>query len=124
MHQITRRIRRAAAVGVALASRCGMMPTLDAGAATTSTSAPACGHPVLVLAAMPLELYPLLRRASANPVKVVRVNDRTFYVGRLAGNDVVLAMTGIGLVNAAQTATAAFEHFRCRFRGAVFSGVA
>ena len=31
---------------------------------------------------------------------------------------------GIGLVNAAETATAAFEHFRCPFRGAVFSGVA
>src|SRR5207237_7767288 len=28
------------------------------------------------------------------------------------------------LVNAEQTATAAFEHFRCSFAGAVFSGVA
>jgi nucleoside phosphorylase len=123
MHQITRRIRRAAAVGVVLASLCGMMTTLDAGAAT-STSAPACGNPVLVLAAMPLELYPLLQRAQVDPADVVHVDDRTFYVGRLAGNDVVLAMTGIGLANATETATAAFEHFRCPFRGAVFSGVA
>lgn len=51
---------------------------------------------------------------------VVHVDDRTFYVGRLAGNDVVLAMTGIGLANATETATAAFEHFRCPFRGAVY----
>jgi nucleoside phosphorylase len=77
-----------------------------------------------VLSAMPLELYPLIHAASVDPANTVRVNDRTFYVGRLAGNDVVLAMTGIGLVNAAETATAAFEHFRCHFRGAVFSGVA
>jgi nucleoside phosphorylase len=73
---------------------------------------------------MPLELYPLIRQASVDPANIVHINDRTFYVGRLAGNDVVLAMTGIGLVNAAETATAAFEHFRCPFTGAVFSGVA
>jgi nucleoside phosphorylase len=85
---------------------------------------PACGRRVLVLTAMPLELNPLVSKATLDPRKTVRVNDRTFYVGRLAGNDVVLAMTGIGLVNAEQTATAAFEHFRCRFTAAVFSGVA
>lgn len=73
---------------------------------------------------MPLELYPLLHQASVDPANVVHINDRTFYVGRLAGNDVVLAMTGIGMVNAAETATAAFEHFRCKFTGVVFSGVA
>ena len=124
MHRTVSRSRRAAAVFVVLASLCGVMTSLDAGAATSATSAPACGRPVLVLAAMPLELYPLLQRASVDPANVVRVDDRTFYVGRLAGNDVVLAMTGIGLANAAETATAAFEHFRCPFRGAVFSGVA
>jgi nucleoside phosphorylase len=73
---------------------------------------------------MPLELNPLVAAAELDPTKTVRVDDKTFYVGRLAGNDVVLAMTGIGLVNAENTATAAFEHFTCRFRGALFSGVA
>ena len=115
------RTRRALIVGVVLASLWGLMSSAAVGA---TASAPPCGHPVLVLAAMPLELYPLLRSASVNPADIVHVNDRTFYVGRLAGNDVVLAMTGIGLVNATETATAAFEHFRCPFRGAIFSGVA
>ena len=118
------RTQRALAVAVVLASLCGLMTPTDVGAATSTTAAPPCGHRVLVLAAMPLELYPLLRRASIDPSHIVRINDRTFYVGRLAGNDVVLAMTGIGLVNAAETATAAFKHFRCPFTGAVFSGVA
>src|SRR5438067_9487867 len=85
---------------------------------------PPCVHRVLVLSAMPLELNPLVRQAALDPHGTVRVNGRTFYSGRLAGNDVVLAMTGIGLVNAEQTATTAFEHFRCTFTGAVFSGVA
>ena len=118
------RVRRVAAFVVVLAVLGAVMQTEDAGAAASKTSTPPCGHPVLVLSAMPLELYPLLRAASVDPANTVRVDDRTFYVGRLAGNDVVLAMTGIGLANAAETATAAFEHFRCRFTGAVFSGVA
>jgi nucleoside phosphorylase len=118
------RLRRAVAIAIAvgLASVSGAMSTTSAGAAPAPT--PPCGHPILVLAAMPLELYPLIQRASVDPADVVHVNDRTFYVGRLGGNDVVMAMTGIGLVNAAETATAAFEHFRCKFTGAVFSGVA
>lgn len=124
MQPKARRTRRAVAVVVLVASVCSVMSAADVGAATAATPAPACGHPVLVLAAMPLELYPLIQRASVDPAHVVHVNDRTFYVGRLAANDVVLAMTGIGLVNAAETATAAFEHFRCPFSGAVFSGVA
>jgi nucleoside phosphorylase len=85
---------------------------------------PACVHPVLVLSAMPLELNPLAAKATLDPAKRVQIDGRRFYVGRLAGNDVVLAMTGIGPANAAQTATAAFAHFRCTFSAAVFSGVA
>src|SRR5438128_11163792 len=104
--------RRAVAAVVVLGALCGAMSTTDVGAAT---AAPACGRPVLVLTAMPLELYPLLRSAVVDPADTVRIDVRTFYVGRLAGNDVVLAMTGVGLVNAAETATAAFEHFRCPF---------
>src|SRR6478672_1639762 len=116
--------RRLGAIVIALASLCGVMSTTDVAAVTPTASPPLCRHPTLVLAAMPLELYPLLRQASVDPADIVRVNDRTFYPGRLAGNDVVLAMTGIGLVNAEATARTAFEHFRCPFRAAVFSGVA
>jgi hypothetical protein len=111
--------RRVGAIVVVLASLCGVTATTDVAAATLTMPPPACQHPTLVLAAMPLELYPLLRQASVDPADIVRVNDRTFYPGRLAGNDVVLAMTGIGLVNAEETATAAFEHFQCPFRAAV-----
>jgi nucleoside phosphorylase len=90
--------------------------------ATTGTAAPRCGPRVLVLGAMPLELNPLVEAATIE--RTTEVDGRTFYGGRLAGRDVVLAMTGIGLVNAAETATAAFEHSRCPFTAAVFSGVA
>src|SRR4051794_38148092 len=84
----------------------------------------ACSHRVLVLSAMPLELNPLVAKARLDRSRTARVADRTFYPGRLAAQDVVLAMTGIGLVNAQQTADAAFAHYRCGFRAAVFSGVA
>jgi nucleoside phosphorylase len=83
-----------------------------------------CGHRVLILSALPLELSPLVAEAAIKPADTVHTNGRTFYVGRLAGNDVVLALTGIGPVNAEQTSTAAFEYFRCSFAATVFSGVA
>ena len=83
-----------------------------------------CVHRVLILSALPLELSPLVAKAAIKPADTVHTNGRTFYVGRLAGNDVVLALTGIGPVNAEQTSTAAFEQFRCSFAATVFSGVA
>jgi len=85
---------------------------------------PACSHPVLVLSAMPLELSPIVRAAQLDPAATVELDGRRFYQGTLAGNDVVLAITGIGMGNATKTATTAFEHFRCSFKAAVFSGVA
>ena len=85
---------------------------------------PACGQPVLVLSAMPLELSPLAAAARLDPARTVRVDGRVFYVGTLAGTPVVLAMTRIGVVNAAQTTTDAFRSFACPFRAVVFSGVA
>jgi len=84
----------------------------------------ACSHPVLVLTAMPLELNPLTAKAALDTSRTERVEDRTFYAGRLAGNDVVLAMTGIGVANAEQTAKLALSHFGCRVAAVVFSGVA
>ena len=86
--------------------------------------APACKQRVLVVAAMPLELNPLVSRARLDESRTVRVGDRTFYAGRLAGRDVVLAMTGIGIANATQTTDAAFAHYRCGFAATMFSGVA
>lgn len=108
---------RAGRAGLALALLVGaLVPSVaDAGPRP-------CGHRVLVLSAMPLELNPLV--AQANLERTVRVDGRTFYLGRLAGVDVALALTGIGPVNATETATAAFEHLGCSFDAAVFSGVA
>ena len=116
----TRRGRRALTIVAFVALTAVAVPM----AAQAKASKGGCTHPVLVLSAMPLELNPLLAAADLDPTNVVRVDNRTFYGGKLAGNDVVLALTGIGLVNAEQTATAAFEHFRCSFKAAVFSGVA
>jgi nucleoside phosphorylase len=71
---------------------------------------------------MPLELDPLVKATTITQTS--EIDGRTFYGGRLAGRDVVLAMSGIGPVNARETATAAVEHSRCPFTSAVFSGVA
>jgi len=118
-----RSVRGAAIVAIVVA----VLSATGSGGAGASSSGPAangCKQPVLVLSAMPLELYPLLQHAQVEAADVVRIDGRVFYPGTLAGNDVVLAMTGIGLANAAATARTAFEHFRCPFRAAVFSGVA
>ena len=117
-----RRSRRWLALAVVLAIGGGVFAT-DALAALPS-GGPPCVHRVLVVSAMPLELNPLVAKAKLDPNATVHVNDRTFYVGQLAGNEVVLAITGIGLRNAEETTRAAFEHFRCSFKAAVFSGVA
>lgn len=90
--------------------------------AASAAAAPRCDRRTLVLSAMPLELNPLVRAATIT--HTTDVEGRTFYDTRLAGRDVVLAMTGIGPVNAAETAATAIAHSRCRFSAAVFSGVA
>lgn len=81
-----------------------------------------CHARALVLSAMPLELNPLVAQASLG--RTQRVEGRTFYSGRLAGVPVVLALTGIGPVNAARTATTALTRLGCAFDAVVFSGVA
>jgi nucleoside phosphorylase len=99
----------------------------DAADAKTMRRKP-CVSRLLVLGAFPAELDKLLMEAELDPSQEVVVDDRRFYVGTLRGNHVALALSGIGLVNAEQTAEAAFDHFRCRrrtaIRGVVFSGVA
>jgi nucleoside phosphorylase len=119
MKLLTRREGRAIAAALLVLSIAASAVTSHADATTRG-----CTHRVLILAAMPLELNPLISRATIDPSQTVRIDDRTFFVGKLAGADVVLAMTGIGLVNAEQTATTAFEHFSCSFKAAMFSGVA
>ena len=88
--------------------------------ATTGPSS--CRHPVLLLSAMPLELNPFVQKAAISSSQ--NREGHTFYSGRLAGVDVVMAITGIGPANATKTATAAFGLPGCGFAAALFSGVA
>ncbi|HET7523845.1 MAG TPA: hypothetical protein VFJ79_06855 [Acidimicrobiales bacterium] len=75
-----------------------------------------------MLGAMPLEVGPVLARAHVDPTPAwVDPDGKGFWEGSLAGNRVVIAMTGIGMVNATDTTQAAFDHFKC-FSLVVFSG--
>jgi nucleoside phosphorylase len=102
---------------------------VTAGLATTAVAASApppptptdCSPRLLILSAMPSEIGPLLDATTVTDT--VKYNGRTFYVGRLAGNKVILALTHIGLQNAHQATTAAYRLFGCAISGVVFSGV-
>ncbi|MFN2544181.1 MAG: hypothetical protein ABR600_06365 [Actinomycetota bacterium] len=86
-----------------------------------------CPSRLLVLSAFPGEIDGLLTQATLRAEDTVHEDGRTFFVGKLEANEVVLALTGIGLVNATETTRLAFKHFRCgsrtAFTGVVFSGV-
>ena len=94
-------------------------------AASSAHAAGICTPRLLVLSAFPTELDALLPAAHVD--RMVMVQDRAFYLGRLEGNDVVMALTGIGPVNATRTTSLAFGAFRCgpapAITGVVFSGV-
>src|SRR5437867_3935506 len=81
---------------------------------------------VLVLSAYPTEGAILL--AAAAPVTEVGVfNGRRFFAGSIAGKNVVLGLTGVGLVDADLTTRAVLAHLQesgVRVKGIVFSGVA
>jgi nucleoside phosphorylase len=81
---------------------------------------------VLILSAYPTEGAKLL--AAAAPVTEVGVFDgRSFFAGTIAGKQVVLGLTGIGLVNADRTTRAvlaSLEGSNLRVKAIVFSGVA
>ena len=127
-----RRPRIRAVAGSVLATIVAVV-TLATGAgaaagASTPSGAPAsaCTPRLLVLSALPVELDPLLAAASVDQRRTVVLAGRSFYQGTLRGHDVIMALTGIGLVNAQRSAEAAFQHFRCGSRptitGVVFSG--
>ena len=86
----------------------------------TTPSAESTPRPFAVLSAFPAELAPLLEHATVTEIS--NVGDRTFRTGWLGGVPVVLAITGIGMVNAEQTTRTLLEHFEVA--GIVVSGVA
>lgn len=102
---------------------------LAGGLVTTSAHAAGrahCDSRILVLSAMPIELGPLF--AATTDRSTVTYDGHDYYLGRLRGRDVALALTGIGPVNATRVSRSALTHFRCGNRSALtavlFSGVA
>lgn len=85
-----------------------------------------CMSRLLVLSAFPAEIGPLLEAADID--QTVTIDKRHFFVGTLQGKAVVLALTGIGTINADKATRDAFDYFTCDstpgISGVVFSGVA
>jgi nucleoside phosphorylase len=65
----------------------------------------------LVLTALPVEADAILARTTLDPNPTVVVDGRHFYLGTLGGKPVIVAMTGIGEVNATQTTETALDYF-------------
>jgi adenosylhomocysteine nucleosidase len=82
-----------------------------------------CEQRILVLSAFPAEADAVLSHTTLDVNPVVVADRRHFYLGTISGKKVIVAMTGIGLVNATNTTEAAFDHFT-RIGALVFSGVA
>jgi len=66
------------------------------------------------------ELEQLLKNAQIKNTFVI--NGRSYHVGELGGNEVVLFMSGVSMVNAAMSTQTALDHFN--INGIVFSGIA
>ncbi|WP_208300474.1 5'-methylthioadenosine/S-adenosylhomocysteine nucleosidase [Mycobacterium sp. DL592] len=98
---------------------------------TTVDNAGPAGQPekrTLILSAFPAETDAILARTTLDPTPSVVVDGAHFYFGEMGGKKVIVAMTGIGMVNATRTTTTAFEHFTAEtgttIGAVVFSGVA
>lgn len=82
----------------------------------------------LVLSAFPAEADAVLSHTTLDADPVVVAERRHFYLGSLSGKKVIVAMTGIGMVNATDTTETAFTRFAgassIAIAAVVFSGVA
>ncbi|CDO89437.1 5'-methylthioadenosine/S-adenosylhomocysteine nucleosidase family protein [Mycobacterium triplex] len=78
----------------------------------------------LVLTAFPVEADEVLSHTTLDPDPVVIADGRHFYLGSIRGKKVIVAMTGIGLVNATDTTETALTYFASTVGAVVFSGVA
>ena len=87
-----------------------------------------CEQRTLVLSAFPAEADAVLSHTTLDPNPVVVADRRHFYLGTMSGKKVIVAMTGIGLVNSTQTTETAFARFTAASGTAIgaviFSGVA
>jgi adenosylhomocysteine nucleosidase len=73
-----------------------------------------------IISAFKPELEKLYAEAIVTDTYVI--NGRSYYVGQLAGNDVVLALSGISMINAAMTTQTLHDRFSVS--GIIFSGIA
>jgi nucleoside phosphorylase len=78
----------------------------------------------LVLTAFPAEADAMLSHTTLDPNPVVVAERRHFYLGSVRGRKVIVAMTGIGMLNATRTTETALARFPSSVDAAVFSGVA
>jgi nucleoside phosphorylase len=82
----------------------------------------------LILTAFPAEADAILARTTLDPNPSVVVDGHHFYLGSIGGKKVIVAMTGIGMVNATNTTETALGHFTpesgISIGAVVFSGVA
>lgn len=106
-----------------------MVVALLGGACVSVTARADAPCRLLVLGAMPSEIGPFLSRATIRSrVDISYTNAggqqqrKSYFLGSLDGNHVIMAMTGIGTINATETAQKAFDHLGC-IDGVVFSGV-
>jgi adenosylhomocysteine nucleosidase len=75
---------------------------------------------IAIMSAYEPELKVLLREAQISDTYVI--NGRSYHVGQLAGNQVVLFLSGVSMVNAAMTTQTVLDHFQVD--AIVFSGIA
>lgn len=114
-------VRRILSVVLALLAA---VPFAPSGAAQVDPCIPR----LLVLSAFPGEIDLLITELLDTQLEgIVELDGRRFFVGELRGNEVVLALSGIGLANAEEATTNAFGYFNCggavSITGVVFSGV-
>lgn len=75
---------------------------------------------IVILSSAQQELQPILSRLAS--LEVLQVNGLKFHVGQYKNHALCLGLTGVGMVNAASTATIAIEQFQPDLL--MFSGVA
>jgi adenosylhomocysteine nucleosidase len=75
---------------------------------------------IAIISAYSPEWLALKNAMSATRTEIIA--DATYVVGKLEGQDVVLFLSGVSMVNAAMTTQGAIDHFR--IRSIVFSGIA
>src|SRR2546423_11016330 len=109
---ITRRLPRSVAtllvIGLVAAALFGAQSRAEA---KPKARAAKCVPRLLVLSAFPAEIGHLLDAAKVQ--RTLDVDGHQFFVGTLAGNNMVLALTGIGPTNADKTTRTAFHTLSC-----------